>query len=417
MDYSIFKLKEEKIYAQFLEEKLNIPLLWSLIEEKKYSEEIIEFTRTFSLCLNESVGKEIYNACKEVLRNLNLPDDFAEFYISNSSEFNAYVIPFKEGELTKKIVVLYRDLVENSPLDEIKFIIGHEFGHVLLEHFKIMRTIDFLYQEEKNKPPLLLSTCRYWRQLSELSADRIALLSIRDIETGIKALFRLASGLKEEKLNIDYRQIIEFAKNDLDKLSKGEGISKYNPTHPPISIRILALLEFYNSKLYRSFTKGKIMEDENLNKKMEELLGSFQKNINYESDLVFVLFLISAGTLMMQVDEEIAESESITLCNLLSDFVPFPFLLVKEVLQEKKGKLSEILKTVSKIIVEKYSYLRKILLSRLVIILIRDGKIKNEEFELFMKIAVDELHFSPTEAKEIFIEALSNIQPFLKPLF
>jgi len=412
MDYEWLKLEEEKRYTQFFEEKFNVPLIsiWAENElEGTDSEKMFAFIKTSLMPINEKYGKKLYPLCKEVLENLKLPLNFAEFFISNEPEFNAKVKTFKKEERT---IILMRGLVENSPIEELKFVVGHEIGHTLLNHICIKNVLKFLYGEGEKMPMFISSLFRYWEKLAEISADRFGLLATRDIEVAVRALFRISSGLSEDYLNLTCEEIIEFAKERF-KILKEEKFQHDLP-YPVIPVRILSLVEFYNSDLYRNFVEnGKIIEDKNLSERMGVLVDSLQKHFESEADFIFALFLASAGIIMMSADKKIDETEYNTLCNILANYIHFPPSMINEMLKYKK--ITETMQETARIIREKYPLAKGQLLKALVLIMIRDGKILDEEFNVFMKIAVDELHFSPSEALKILINAFQNSDRFLRP--
>lgn len=71
---------------------------------------------------------EIGNHCKNVLR---LKADI-EFFVYQSDLFNASCYP---PDTNKLYIILSSGIIERFEKDELTFVIGHEIGHVLFEHF------------------------------------------------------------------------------------------------------------------------------------------------------------------------------------------------------------------------------------------------------------------------------------------
>ncbi|MFW5804465.1 MAG: M48 family metalloprotease, partial [bacterium] len=105
----------------------------------------------YSFKLSPEISEFLYNLIEEVRKSLEF-DEKVDYYIDNSAESNAYCIT-KDEDDESHILVLHSRLIETMSEDELKFVIGHEFGHLINDNNKIKRVVDFVFPGE---PPLVL---------------------------------------------------------------------------------------------------------------------------------------------------------------------------------------------------------------------------------------------------------------------
>lgn len=146
-------------------------------------------------------------------------------------------------------------LVMNT--DEIKFVIGHECGHLALGHV-VYHTAVSMAGTATGMIPLvgdvISKTITYplnaWSRRSEISADRAGLICCRDIGIAAKTLLKLEAGL----LNVDEIDIDAYvaeSENVLHNSMLGK-FGEYAMSHPIIPKRIRALKLFGESEVYAS---------------------------------------------------------------------------------------------------------------------------------------------------------------------
>ncbi len=139
--------------------------------------------------------------------------------------------------------------------EEMKFVIGHECGHLALGHVVYHSAVSMMGAAGGLLPlvgPVIAKTISYplnaWGRRSEISADRAGLICCGDINIAKRTLLRLESGL----LNIDSVDINEYVKESermLDNTSIGK-FAEFNMQHPIIPKRIKALDLFSKSEVY-----------------------------------------------------------------------------------------------------------------------------------------------------------------------
>lgn len=150
--------------------------------------------------------------------------------------------------------------------EEMKFVIGHECGHLALGHVVYHSAISMMGAAGGLLPlvgPVIAKTISYplnaWGRRSEISADRAGLICCGNIDVAKRALLRLEGGL----LNIDSIDIDEYVKES-ERMLGNTSIGKYaefNMQHPIIPKRIKALDLFSRSEVYMKHTGQPIEVD------------------------------------------------------------------------------------------------------------------------------------------------------------
>lgn len=250
-DYKILK-DVKKILGQNVANALSAPSIAKTLDE------------AFSL-KGQKAGEKIVRMVKDcaLILGVNPP----EVWIRNYHVPNAYVTKVSEPHflvLTSSLLELY----ENRP-NELKFIIGHELGHLKCRHLhglafarSVLALLSKLTIDEKLfsvLPPLGLGFLLSWSREAELSSDRAGLLCCQDIQTATQALMRLKHGLQPDSpwLNPEYPDFdsgmnlknVERWENEpfvnfLQLLKKGSS------THPFIPQRIVRLTQWSESSAY-----------------------------------------------------------------------------------------------------------------------------------------------------------------------
>jgi len=123
-----------------------------------------------SFKLGEDLLPELYKPFKDVCEALNFNEPI-EFYISNAPDFNASASSSQE-EGEPHLVNLNSGLVNALDEDELRFVIGHELGHIISKNIDIKGVIDFVFPNYQGIPLLLYNKISLWDKLSELDQHR-----------------------------------------------------------------------------------------------------------------------------------------------------------------------------------------------------------------------------------------------------
>lgn len=180
-----------------------------------------------------------------------------EVFITPSRELNAYTFGLSEA----KVLVLYSSLFQVMDEDELRFIVGHELGHVRLGHTWLNSLVGGMAGIPANSTAsaLMVIAFLWWNRACEYSADRAGLLACGKPEKAITALIKLVAGpqgLTQEGLALAYQQI--DAEDDTFLGSLGEALG----SHPLLIRRISQIRQYSKTGQYRRL-KG--MMDQNPN--------------------------------------------------------------------------------------------------------------------------------------------------------
>ena len=177
---------------------------------------------------------------------LDLPQ-VPELYVTQSPLVNAMALG-----ADKPFIVITTGLLNLHDPEEIRFVIGHELGHVLSGH-AVYRTMLFHLINLATKVVwfpfgylglrAIIWGLEEWFRKSELSCDRAGLLAGQDVDAARRALMKLAGGSQMSELNADafHEQAREYdavpdVREGLLKLLQLQGA-----THPFAVVRFAEL--------------------------------------------------------------------------------------------------------------------------------------------------------------------------------
>lgn len=181
---------------------------------------------------------QLHNSLSGVNKAIGLEREVHSFVVADPN-MQAYCCSHQsQGEATFTII-LSSGLVEKLTPEELRFVIGHEVGHFLCEHWR------YPSQEAFETPGEKLAALQLHRS-AEISADRIGLLTADSIEAACSAMIKTAAGLGAPHLRPDISSML----SQFRELSGRQGHSdSIWVTHPIIPLRIRALLRFDNVAL------------------------------------------------------------------------------------------------------------------------------------------------------------------------
>ena len=129
-----------------------------------------------SFKVEKSLLEHLYDLFYDVKKQLGYEEP-VDFYITGDASVNAFSVA-AEGEGSPHIVNINSALVELMTDDELRFVIGHELGHLMNRNTALLRLIHFVFPPDSNMPLALQHKIRLWQQLSELVADRYGYMAV-----------------------------------------------------------------------------------------------------------------------------------------------------------------------------------------------------------------------------------------------
>ncbi|HOC16537.1 MAG TPA: M48 family metalloprotease [Bacteroidales bacterium] len=140
------RLPDEKKILDYLEKVLNVGTISDLLnfDANQKKDHSMSSQMLFNLPLSPQVGAHLYELTQEILQLLEYTDREVSFYISKDSSVNAKTY-FNCNEEEPHYVVFNSCLVERLTDGEMRFVIGHELGHLIYRHTMLEFVMDHLY--------------------------------------------------------------------------------------------------------------------------------------------------------------------------------------------------------------------------------------------------------------------------------
>ncbi|MBM4147354.1 MAG: hypothetical protein FJ240_13955, partial [Nitrospira sp.] len=226
--------------------------------------------KTTLLCqgikVSSKQAKPIYDICKECSDILVIePPDI---FIIQDPVLNAGT--YGDGK-NNNFVLLTSGLIDSVSVDELFSVIGHEMGHIKSGHafYHTVATWIGLYTGACTE---ILSSLKFgisgvgkiiadytltpallkWSRESEITADRAGLICSQNLETTCRAIAKLHFGSKKLAHMLNIKEVLAQQNEIRDKGLPGEIEQWMKMSHPPISMRIKRLYDFYNSREYKA---------------------------------------------------------------------------------------------------------------------------------------------------------------------
>jgi Zn-dependent protease with chaperone function/uncharacterized tellurite resistance protein B-like protein len=200
------------------------------------------------LLINEARAPEINSALKRAQEFLKIQADVKAFVC----RFDQSLASVLREDEDSYILLLNPELLERCSIEELRFIIGHELGHVALGHFDL-RSIEI-----DGLPSRLINQYFEYSRLCEISADRAGLLCCGSFEAAYSALRLAASGTNSKFLQTAFNSNMFQLEKLKELLQDKQNLLESKRSHPCGVVRLGALqlleqrLGGLNSKAPRS---------------------------------------------------------------------------------------------------------------------------------------------------------------------
>jgi len=247
-----------------------------------------------SVRASEQQFPDLYQMMLDGCYILDLPT-VPELYISQDPTVNAMAIG-----LDKPFIVLYSGMVELMDPEEIRWVIGHELGHVLSGHavYNTMLQYLILLVQRLALFPLAWLGLRgviwalyEWHRKAEMSSDRAGLLATQDVDAARRALMKMAGGRRLAEFSSDefHRQAREYdgvpdVRDSLIKLLLLSG-----QTHPFAVVRFAELDRWAEDGEYQNILAGNYPRreddrDASVGDEFKSAAKSYQDSFNRSAD-------------------------------------------------------------------------------------------------------------------------------------
>lgn len=211
------------------------------------------------------VGEDQFRNIHDMVRDAAYILDFEqvpELYVVQDPTPNAMAIG-----VDKPFIVLHTGLIDLLDDEELRYVVGHEVGHILSGHavYRTMLLILTSLGARLAWLPLgniaigaIVIGLQEWQRKSELSADRAGLLTSQDTEAVKRALMKMAGGAQLTEMNTEafHEQAREYdAAGDLR-----DGLLKFlnllGRSHPYAVVRFAEIDKWATGPEYRRIMEG-----------------------------------------------------------------------------------------------------------------------------------------------------------------
>lgn len=351
-----------------------------------------------SLKVEKELLPDFYNLCHEVKDKLGFTEK-VDFYITGDSSVNAFSVA-AEDENEPNIVNVNSALFDLMNTDELKFVIGHELGHLANKDTQLARLINFVFPPTASVPITLQYKIRLHQQLAELVADRYGYIATENLDVCVTAFFKMASGLDLAKMNVSIDALLADNNRRLSYFLNDKGMSR--ASHPVNPIRVQALNLFATST-----------GEEELQKGMDELISILLKVGDCELDEHTARFIASAGLIVANCDEGVTKEEVDEIIRTLGGLKIFPKQYLDEIAQ---GDVPAIFNDAVENILRINPGMRESMLGYMIGIVLSDKVIDKEEVGLLYafgnSIGLSEIEVATAIAESIqksYVPSLESI--------
>ncbi|MCK4979456.1 MAG: M48 family metalloprotease [Candidatus Delongbacteria bacterium] len=410
MNYEVIRLDQEKKFGEEINKIIFGDTITKILTDSKILNTVNDYSKVFEsyhFKITKEMTPKLFKLCNDVKKKLKFKEKI-DFFIINSPEMNAFAIPSQSKEYANRIGI-HSTIIDKMDDDELRFIVGHEIGHLVCKTYKVNQIMRFIFQQ-KQPNILLRQKFMFWEKLNELSADRFGLIANENVEKAISSFFKLISGLPKNIIKFNLDKFIKQNKAILE--SHTNELQAQNNTHPIPALRVISLDNFSKSKLFKSITMNKkTVADKKLATDMDKILQKFYFMGN-DMDIHRMHFIASAGIIMAQVDREVSGEEINDIISTLSNYLLFPKEFLDDMIRGKKvdavfnDSINNLLNPqINRGSIEKEA---EIMLTYLVAMVVSDNKILDAELEFLYKIGAELFGFTKERISYMLASVIAN---------
>jgi len=263
--------------------------------------------RAQGLRVTRTITPQLHRCVERVAGHLCMAE-LPEVYVINDRQANAFAPAY--GISDRPVLVLHSGLVELLAPNELDFAIGHELGHLGLEH-----AADPV---APGASAFEAFQARSRQRYAEISADRVGMVASRSVFTAARVMVKLASGLGEG-VNVDIDAFLRQLTTRPDELDREWELHQ---SHPGLPLRLWALLRFSETADYLALsgTPGAGHSLKEVDDAVAERLGSLGKGRldELEQDACR-LALVWLGAYLVLDDDQVDERERAALTELVGE--------------------------------------------------------------------------------------------------
>lgn len=200
----------------------------------------------YEMPIEKDTLPQLYRICTEVKKQLHFKEPI-DFFLISSKSINACSCESRKLEEAHHVIELNAGLVDIMSENELRFVIGHEIGHLISHDGHLKSLIHYVCGfKEEDFDQYISCRLKMYNLLAELVADRYGYLACNDEEASIMAMAKLGAGLDISRMGVSLDNLLKANKRHLKIIFAQEDTQQYS--HPDHPIRIEALHIFSTSK-------------------------------------------------------------------------------------------------------------------------------------------------------------------------
>lgn len=209
--------------------------------------------------VSETQFPRIHRVYTEALKTLDVAEEYP-LYVSQTPIVNAGAYGMDEP-----FIILNSGTLALLDDEELRFILGHELGHILSDHVLYRTMTVLLLQLAGMGFPIVGLAARAvlvglleWGRKAELSCDRAGLLTVQDPEVVMRTMLKMAGGADIDQMNLD--DFIRQAEEYRDTGDVADQVFKIlnlmGTTHPFWVLRLSEVRSWIESGAYDRTLRG-----------------------------------------------------------------------------------------------------------------------------------------------------------------
>ncbi len=188
---------------------------------------------------------KIYNSLVHCSKTLGIP--IPETFVHQQVELNAFTI----GTNDDAVIVLNNGLVDSLSEEELRFVIGHECGHIQNGHVTYMFMAYLMARLAASFLWILILpfslALKHWSRQAEITADRAGLICCQDLEQSKQVMVKAALGSKELFKQVNMEEYMSQLKDLKENIGR---LNEFWSSHPYLPKRVASLELYEQSENY-----------------------------------------------------------------------------------------------------------------------------------------------------------------------
>jgi len=293
-------------------DRLRFSLDEPCVEQARGQRGIADFVariRSSGLRVTATTLPNIHQTVCRVQQTLEL-GELPEVYVVNDPHANAAAPAF--GRHSRPFVVLNSGLVNLLSSVELEFTLGHELGHLGMNH---------VFREGSAEPRTEFEAlrARSRERYAEISADRIGLIAGRSVYSAAHVMVKLACGLTGSSVALDIDAFWDQLNRRPDEVNRDWELHE---SHPALPLRLWAVIRFAETSEYAQLSES-MSSATNLTEIDREIERRFSElgdgRLTKMEDRVLQRSLTWLGLVLIAADALIEPHEQAALIDLVGE--------------------------------------------------------------------------------------------------